>query len=156
MSRPSKFLVLTIVVIFLLACGSVSQPLQNPENQTATAQSRGVETFKAYATSMPEVDNVFAPEGAPVQEWKGIPVMPQATAGQEFAAKNTYSFQANVTIQEVQDFYSEKLTALGWGQPYEIPSEEDAGLMVFQKESSTLTITITAWDDYSVITLTLK
>jgi hypothetical protein len=81
--------------------------------------------------------------------------MPQATAGQEFAATNTYSFKATVTLQEVRDFYNEELTALGWTQPFDIPNEGEAGLMVFQKDASVLTIAITASEDSTVVVLTL-
>lgn len=160
MSRLSKFLAVTLVVVFLLACAISTPPLEDTQNLVETAQAMGtaipVETLKALGTNIPDLENIFDPEGAPLQEWKGIPVMPQATAGQEFTANNTYSFKSNVTIKEVQDFYTERLPALGWEQPFNIPGEEDAGLMIFQKEGSTLAITITAWDEYTVIVLALQ
>jgi hypothetical protein len=181
MSRLSKYLTVTILVVFLLACNFVTQPLTDAENLVATAQSIGsaipvetlqalpsmipaetlqalpslVPTIDAFVTSMPDIGNIFDPQGVPAQEWKGIPIMTQATAGQEFPETNTYSFKANVTLKDVQDFYTEKLTAAGWNQPYDIPVEGENGIMVFQKESSSLTITITAWEGYSVIALTL-
>lgn len=160
MSRLSKFLTVTIVVIFLLACSFITQPIQDTENLAKTAQAVGsaipVETLEAFGTSMPNLENVFNPQGTPVQEWKGIPVMPQATAGQEFPEQNTYSFKANITIKEVQDFYTEKLTALGWEQPFDIPAEGDAAIMIFQKDDSSLTITITSWEEYFVVLLSLQ
>jgi hypothetical protein len=156
---------------FLLACNFVTQPVRDVENLAETAQSIGsaipietlqalpsaipAETLEALATNMPDFGNILNPQGAPVQEWKAIPIMPQATVGQEFSENNTYSFKANVTPKEVQDFYNEKLTALGWNQPFDVPIEGDAGIMVFQKGSSVLTVTITSSEGSSVVVLTL-
>ncbi|RPI92445.1 MAG: hypothetical protein EHM40_12960 [Chloroflexi bacterium] len=159
MSRLPKFLTLIVVVLFLLACSFLSQPVQDAENLAETAQSIGsaipVETLNALATNMPDFGNILNPQGAPVQQWMDIPIMPQATAGQEFIEKNAYSFQANATMQDVQAFYNEKLTALDWDQPYEVPMEDDAGLMIFQKENSILSITITSSEDSVVVILKL-
>ena len=81
--------------------------------------------------------------------------MSQATAGQEFSENNTYSFKANATVQDVQNFYKEQLTALGWSQPFDFPLEAEGGLMVFQKEDSTLTITVTSPEESVVVLLTM-
>jgi hypothetical protein len=113
-------------------------------------------TIEAFATNMPDIGNVLDPQGAPLQEWKGIPIMSQATAGQEFPESNIYSFKANVTSQEVQNFYTEKLTALGWTQPFEIPNEgQEVGMILFQKGSNALTIMIMSSEGSLVVTLTL-
>jgi hypothetical protein len=159
MSRLPKFLTFIVVVLFLLACSFLGQPAPDAENLAETAQSMGsaipVETLNALATNMPDFGNILSPQGAPVQQWKDIPIMPQATAGQEFTEKNAYSFQASATMQDVQAFYTEKLTPLGWNQPYEVPMEDDAGLMIFQKENSILSITITSSEDSVVVILKL-
>src|SRR5512144_2077250 len=181
MSRLSKVLAITIVVVFLLACNAVLQPVKDAQQLAETAQSIGsvipVETLKAlpseipagtlealpslaptleaFMTKIPDVGNVLNPQGTPVQEWKDIPVMPQATAGQEFPESNIYSFKANVTAQEVQSFYNDKLTALGWKQPFGAAGQGDAGIMFFQKDNNSLTITIIASQGATVVTLTL-
>jgi hypothetical protein len=181
MSRLSKILAITIVLVFLLACNFVTQPFRDAENLAATAQAIGsalpmetlqalpsaipaetlqalpslAPTLEAFATNMPDIGNIFNPQGTPAQEWRDIPIMAEATAGQEFAETNTYSFKVNATAQEVQEFYNEQLMPLGWTQPFEIPLEGDAGIMVFQNGSSTLTVTITSSDGSSVVVLTL-
>jgi hypothetical protein len=172
MSRISKFLAVTIVVVFLLACNFVTQPLRDTQNLAETAQAIGSSipmetlqalpsafpagTFEAFATSMPDIGNILDPQGTPVQEWKGIPIMPQATAGQEFPESNIYSFKANVTSQEVQDFYDEKLAALGWTQPFAIPNESgEMSMILFQKGSNALTIMVLSSEGSVVVTLTL-
>ncbi len=178
MSRVSKILAITIVVLFVLACNFVTQPVSDAQNLAKTAQALGTsipietlqalpslipaETLQALPSALPtfealatNIGNMLNPQGAPIPEWNGIPIMPQATAGQEFSANNTYSFKATATAQEVQDFYNEKLTALGWTQPFKFPAEGNTAVMVFQKENGVLTITITTSDNTTVVLLTL-
>jgi hypothetical protein len=182
MSRTSKFLTITIIVIFLLACNFVSQPFNDAENLAATAQAFGsaipletlqalpslipeqtlqalpsaIPSVEAFTTSMPDIGNLLNPQGTPVEEWKGIPIMPSATAGQEFPESNMYSFKTASTPQEVQDFYNEKLTALGWNQPFEVPSDQGGmGMTLFQKGSNSLTIMIISSEGSTVVNLTL-
>jgi hypothetical protein len=81
--------------------------------------------------------------------------MPDAVSGQEFSENNTYSFKANVTAKQVQDFYNEKLAALGWSQPFDVPFQEDGGIMVFRKEQSSLAITVTSSEGSVVVLLVL-
>jgi len=185
MSRLSKILSLMVLLVFLLACNFVTQPFNEAQNLAQTAQALGttipietlqalpsaiasvipretlealpstVPTLQALASSLPDFGNMFDPQGTPVQEWRGIPILPQATAGQEFSENNTYSFKANVTAKEVQDFYNEKLAALGWSQPFSLPIESQGGLLVFQKEQSSLAITITVTEGSAVVLLVL-
>ena len=185
MSRLSKILSLLVLLVFLLACNFVTQPLNDAQNLAQTAQALGttipietlqalpsaiasaipretlealpstVPTLQALASSLPDFGNMFDPQGTPVQEWRGIPILPQAIAGQEFSENNTYSFKANVTPKEVQDFYDEKLAALGWSQPFSLPIQSEGGLLVFQKEQSSLAITITTTEGSVVVLLVL-
>lgn len=182
MSRLSKFLSLTVVVVFLLACNFVTQPIRDAQNLAETAQSVTtlipVETLQALPTFIPSVipeetlealpsalptvealatdfGNSLNPQGTPVQEWRGIPIMPQATAGEEFSATDTYSFRVNATAQEIQGFYNQELSALGWNQPFEVPLEAEGGFLFFQKEDSVLTVFITPSEGSVVVLLTL-
>ena len=182
MSRLSKILSLIVLLVFLLACNFVTQPLNDAQNLARTAQAvasslpvetlqaaasqiasaipqetlqalpSAIPTLQALASSLPDFGNMFDPQGTPVQEWRGIPILPEATAGQEFSENNTYSFKANVTAKDVQDFYTEKLEALGWNQPFSLPIQAEGGLLVFQKEQSSLAITIT-FSEGSVVVL---
>jgi hypothetical protein len=182
MSRLSKILSLIVLLVFLLACNFVTQPLNDAQNLAQTAQAvasslpvetlqaaasqiasaipqetlqalpSAIPTLQALASSLPDFGNMFDPQGTPVQEWRGIPILPEATAGQEFSENNTYSFKANVTAKDVQDFYTEKLEALGWNQPFSLPIQAEGGLLVFQKEQSSLAITIT-FSEGSVVVL---
>ena len=183
MSRLSKFLVVLVAVLFVLACNFVTQPVKDVQNLAGTAQAIGTqipiqtlealptvfasavpaETLEALPSALPTFEAIatqfggfFNPQGTPVQEWNGIPIMPQATAGQEFSEQSTYSFRANVTTKQVQDFYNEKLTALGWTQAFSFPIQAEGGVMLFQKDSNTLTVTMAASEGSVAVVLTLK
>jgi hypothetical protein len=185
MSRLSKFLSLTVLLSFVLACNFVTQPINDAQNLAQTAQAIGttipietlqalpsaiasaipqetlqalpsaVPTLEALASALPDFGDMFNPQGAPVPEWRGIPVPPEAIAGQEFSENNTYSFKTNLTAQQIQDFYNEKLTALGWEQPFSFPMGEEGGLMSFQKEQSSLAVTIIPSEGSIVVLLVL-
>ena len=184
MSRVSKILMVSVVVVFVLACNFVTQPVKDVKNLAGTAEAIGsaipietlqalpsaiasvipAETLQALPSSAPTIEalatqfgNVLNPQGAPAQEWKGIPIMPEATAGQEFTenGNNLYSFKANTTAKEVQDFYKDKMTALGWQQSFSMPGGSEGGFMAFQKDNSFLTIVITPSEGSVVVLLTL-
>ena len=181
MSRLSKILMVLGLILFVLACNFATQPIEDVQNIAGTAQSLAsaipIQTLQALATAIPSVipeetlqalpsavptfealatqfGNFFNPQGTPVSEWNGIPIMPQATAGQEFDSTN-YSFRVGVTAQEVQDFYNTQLTNLGWTQPFNIPGGAEAGLMLFEKDGQNLTITIVSMEGSTVVLLTL-
>jgi hypothetical protein len=168
MSRLTKFLSLSVLILFILACSTVTQPIKDVQEIAGTAQSFAtsmpVETLKALASQIPAstlqaLPTSFAgyldPQGTPVSEWNGIPIMSQATAGQEFTDTHTYSFKANATVKEVEDFYNAKLPDLGWSAFFSMPGSESGAVLVFNKDSSVLTITITATEGSVVAILTM-
>ena len=166
MPRISKLLLITLLVVFLLACQLVTGPIDSVKNTANTAQAVVTEavslatqaaplgTLIANPSAIPDFGNFFDPQGAPVAEWNGIPVMSQATAGQEFN-ENTYSFKANATVQEAQDFYNEQMINLGWSHTISMPGDAEGAILVFSKDSSILTVTITTVEGSLVVILTL-
>lgn len=184
MSRLSKILMVSIVILFVLACNFVTQPVKDVQNLAGTAQAIGSaipietlqalpsavasvlppETLEALPSAAPTIEalatvfgDITNPQGTPVQEWKGVPIMPQATVGQEFtqANANIYSFKANASAKDVQDFYKGQLTPLGWKEPLDMPVGAEGGIMTFQKENSTLIITITVSQGTALVMLTM-
>lgn len=181
MSRLNKFISITIFVMFILACNFVTQPIKDVQNVAGTAQSIAsalpIETIQALASqvatqvpagtleALPSIvpslealatdfGNMFNPQGTPVEAWNDIPIMPEATAGQEFDSQ-TYSFKINVTVQEVQTYYNEQLPGLGWTQTFNVPSDANGAIMLFSKGSNVLTLTITTMEGSTVVMLTL-
>ena len=186
MSRFTKYLLLFLLILFVLACNAVTQPLNQAQDLAATAQSIAsalpVETLQALATQvatqipvetlqalpsmaprleavasqLPDISNFFNPEGTPVSEWRGVPVMPQATAGQEFAESNTYSFKVDATVKEAQDYYTAELAKLGWTSSFSMPGNETVAVLTFQKENQFLTVTITETNGAVVVLLSFN
>lgn len=171
MSRLSKYLLLSILIVFVLACATVTQPIEDVQNIAGTAQSFAtalpvetlkalasqvpVETLQALPSEMPDFEGYVNPQGTPVSEWKGIPIMPQATAGEEFTDTPTYSFKADATVQEAQDFYNTQLVDLGWSSFFSLPSDANGAIQAFQKDNNILTVTIADVNGSVLVILTL-
>lgn len=173
MTRPSKFLLLFVLLIFVLACNVVTKPFKDVQNIAGTAESFAtsmpvetlqalpsafpVQTLESLQTSIPDLENFnyLNPQGEPVAEWKDIPIMPQATVGQEFS-DSVYSFKTNATSQEIQDFYNTQLENLGWTSVFSLPIESEGGVLSFSKGDSFIAITITPYGDETVVILTLS
>jgi hypothetical protein len=171
MTRLTKFISLTILVLFILACNTVTQPMKDVQNLAGTAESFAtampidtlkavaseipVSTLEALPSAMPDIEGFFNPEGTPVSEWNGIPVMPQATAGEEFKDSSTYSFKVNATVKEAQDFYNTELPKIGWSSSFEMPGNDTVAVQMYQKENDFLTVTITNTNGSVVVVLTM-
>ena len=170
MSRLSKYVLLLAAIVFILACNTVTKPITDVQNVAGTVESVAsalpiktlqafatnmpVETLQAVSSALPNFGDMVNPQGDPVAEWNGIPVMSQATAGQEFAESNTYSFKADATVKEATDFYNGEMTKLGWSSTFNIPGDENFALLSFSKDSNFANITITFTDGFIVVQLT--
>ena len=185
MSRRTKYISLSLLVLFVLACNAVTQPFDQARDAVGTVQSIAtampIQTLQALATQVstrvpagtiealpslmpsleaigsqiPDIGNFFNPQGTPVSEWKGIPIMSQATAGQEFAANTTYSYKVDASIEDVQQFYKTELEKLGWKSFFNMPSDSSGSVQVYQKDSSILTITIVETEGNVVVMLSM-
>jgi hypothetical protein len=169
MSRTSKILLLIMLVVFTLACNAVNQRVNEVQDIAKTAEAIGsaipietlqalpsaipMETLEAAATSIPDFEKMFNPQGEPVAEWNGIPIMEQATAGQEHDANN-YSFKFTGTTKEAVDFYNDQMVKLGWTSMFSMPGNEAGAVLAFQKDDSVLTITVVTTDADTVVILT--
>ncbi|HEY5731253.1 MAG TPA: hypothetical protein VIS72_14460 [Anaerolineales bacterium] len=160
MSRLSKYLLLFVLIVFVLACNFVTQPISDAQEAVETVQSFAtampLETLQSFATSMPletivaipsampDIGDITDPQDEPLAEWNGIPVMPVATAGAE--SSDLYSFKAQATVTEVFDYYKAEMVNLGWTEFFSVPDTGGGALLTFEKEGSTATITITSID----------
>ena len=122
---------------------------------TSQALPAATSTADVLATTMPDSGGILNPQGPPLGEWRGIPIMPEAVAGQEFTPDNAYSFRVNTSAKDVQDFYTETLSELGWSQPFESSFDAHGGTMTFRKVGSSLTITVTPLEDSVVVLLVM-
>jgi hypothetical protein len=172
-SRVPKFLMFVLPVLLILSCNLVTQPISDVQNLAGTAEAMAtqgggpLETAMATPSEMPgfmstmipggvpDVSQYLNPSGKPAADWNGLPIMPQATAGQEFSS-NTYSFEVDATAADVQSFYDDKLKALGWTQPFSLGIGSEGGEMLFTKDNNILSVTITPSDNGVVVVLELQ
>ena len=108
-------------------------------------------TLQAQVGSMGFLMNIsqyFHPVGTPLQSWHDVPVMPQATAGQEFNV-HVYSYVDAATLSEAQQYYAGKLAALGITNPpaYGSAGTGSQGYHGVDFFSYELTIVLTSYDD---------
>jgi len=173
MSRMSKFLLLITLIVFILACNTVTKPITDVQNGVSTVQSVAssmpIETLQAITTNMPDLASTIEaagtdlpdlgqmenPQGTPATEWNGIPIMSQASAGQEFADASSYSFKGNMTVQEVQDYYNSELVKLGWNSMASLPGSSTGATLLFSKDNSLLTIAVNLSNGETVVIVTL-
>jgi len=156
MSTIYKYTLLTVLIVSTLACGLITNPLSGAKNLASTAEamatSMSVQTLVALPSSIPDVSQYLNPTGKPVSDWNSIPIMPAASAGQEFN-KNTYSFKVSDTLENVQAFYKDKLKALGWSSSFSAQSGGQGGVMLFTKGNNVVSITVIPADNGLVVLL---
>jgi hypothetical protein len=138
-----------IAVVILLgmlplfrSTASVSTPTPN-----ATATSLA-STFNELSSGQPVA---FTSTEKPLASWNGIPIMPEATAGQ---AENVYRYSFRVATDSgaIESFYLEELKTLGW----DLIHSKWLG-MQFTKDERTLLVTTAPHTDLQswVVTLVL-
>ncbi|MCC6299596.1 MAG: hypothetical protein IT314_09875 [Anaerolineales bacterium] len=156
MSRTFKVTLFVMVLLFSLACSLVTNPINDVKNTASTAQALAtdvsqlttaipIETISALPTTIAGVANYFDPQGTPIAEWNGLPIMSQATAGQEFDSSN-YSFKFTGTVKEAVDFYTAALSEAGWSPLVTVPGDEQFATLTYQKDGKFLTVTISNVD----------
>jgi hypothetical protein len=159
-----KLIALSLLLWALVSCSNAVQPTPpamgasealTPVTSKGTQQAPtlAMPTLETIESTVTDPADILNPQGNPALEWRGIPIMPEAVAGQEFV--NAYSFRVNATSQDVQAFYDRRLSELGWSQPFDSSFNEEGGTMTFRKEGSSLTIRVTPSGDSVVVLLVL-
>jgi hypothetical protein len=95
-------------------------------------------TFQALTLGKP---SAFSSTDKPLSNWNGIPIMPQATAGQH-VNDTTYAFRVPVDSGTIESFYSNTLQSQGWN----LEDRRWMG-MKFAKDKNTVLVTIAPVDD---------
>lgn len=165
MSNFRKTLIVIPLLIFIIACQTVTRPLQQAQDTAATAaafatqagefvtQASGLATEIAPVQTFIPQGNPLDPQSPPLSEWKGIPVMPQASAGDE--SDGTYSYKVAATVQEAKDFYAARLPPLGWEESISMPLG-DTAFLVYTMGDETLSITIMLVEDGQLIVMLMR
>lgn len=160
-SRSSRFVFIIALIMFVLACNFVTQPVKDAQQAVQTVQSIAtampletlqsigteipLQTLEALPSEMPDFQNLTDPQGTPMSEWNGVPVMPQATAGGELSG--VYSYKVNATVQEVIDYYEAEMPNRGWQEGFTVPETNGTALLSYEKDSSAIVITIVLESD---------
>jgi hypothetical protein len=104
-------------------------------------------------SATPDIVSELLPEGQPASEWKGIPIMPGAIAGE--GDEEGYVFAIQATPQQVQDYYQLELGKLGW-QSYAQADGDSSRMLIFMNSASTtLTISIIAKGENVLVLLAM-
>lgn len=170
MSRISRVLLLISLIVFTLACNFITQPINQAQEAVETVQSLAtalpIETLQSFATAlplatiealpsaMPDIGNAMDPQGAPLPEWNGIPIISSATSGEETGG--IYSFKADATVSEAFDYYKTEMVNLGWTEFFSMPETGSGALLTFEKDSRLATITISSNGDGILVFLTYQ
>jgi hypothetical protein len=180
MNNSRKYLVLVPILLFILACQAVMRPIEQAQGAGSTAVAAATDIVNAMTqvsgfateagdfvtqispigtaigipTDMMVRPDFFNPQDPPLTEWNGIPVMPEAIAGDE--SDGLYGYTIKVEVKAVEEFYAGKLPALGWTEQFSMPGTSGMAILVYQKDNQTLTVTITSLQDHLLVMFTLQ
>ncbi len=88
------------------------------------------------------------PTGTPLDEWQGIPIHPDALAGEE--TQGSYVFTAALSVADIETYYKLEMPRRGWGLLATGQGGTGAILLIFQKESQMATISVLVVDSDTV------
>lgn len=159
-----------LIMILLSACGTISVeptptaiPTQIPSNTpapTETATFIPTESPQPTQTVSPTAtENVSAglyPEGTPLGDWEGIPIMLQAITGEGDA--ESYRFSIALSSDEVQKYYDEELAKLGWGIFAVGANDSGTGakIIFYKKNNELMTMSLIPLDNDLLLVMFVK
>ncbi len=162
-----KIIVKTIVKAIMFSGLIISLASCNTFMPRPTETAVPTETSLPTSTSTPESTNTPVvstetpsafvlpmPSGKPLSEWEGIPVMPNAIAGE--GDSGGYSFTINASPDEIQRFYEKELGSLGWNMFASGQGSTDAVMLIFMKDAGTLSVSVIPQPDGSMYVLLVK
>ena len=144
---------LFLLILFLTACSNFIQTTPNiVPTLTLTIVPMLIPTNTSQLpTETPDAVTALIPEGQPASEWNGIPIMPDAIAGE--GDGESYVFTIKATPQQVQEYYQLELGKLGW-QPFATGNGDSSLMLMFTNNASaTLTVRIIAKGDEVLVLL---
>ncbi len=160
MKTVGQAILISALVITLASCSTFApQPTETPiptETSLPTATNTPNPTNTPTKTPIPptETPSLPMPSGKPASEWEGIPVMPNAIAGE--GDSKGYSFTINATPEEIQSFYEKELGKQGWNLLAGGQGTANAILLIFMKDVNTLSVSIIPQPDGIMYVLLVK
>jgi hypothetical protein len=163
MKTIGKAIILSVLVTALASCNALSpKPTETPTptatslpSSTSTPQPTNTPTETPVPpTETPSAPVLSMPSGNPSSEWEGIPVMPNAIAGE--GDSTGYAFTINASPDEIQEYYEQELGKLGWNMLASGQGTTNAILLIFMKDTSTFSVSIIPQTDGVMYVLLVK
>ena len=151
-----KKTIVAILFLFMLVLAACSNFIQPNPTVTLTLTLTAIPTLALTnmplpSTETPDAVAALIPEGQPASEWNGIPIMPDAIAGE--GDEESYVFTIKATPQQVQEYYQLELGKLGW-QPFATGNGDSSLMLMFTNNASAaLTVSIIAKGDEVLVLL---
>lgn len=145
----------------ILSCSAATTPSPTitPKNPPTTIPPTYTSTPSFTATPEPtytpteepptptEVGFILPlPEGDPVSNWNGVPIMPGAIKGEE-SESDAYIFTIQSGIDDIQAFYIKELPKSGWDLLAVGEGDTNNVIMIFMGEKGTFTVSILIVDE---------
>lgn len=165
MKTANKMTLLSVLAVALAACGlftpePTATPIPSPtKTALPTLTSTPWPTNTPIPTPVPPTETpstpaLQMPTGKPASEWEGIPIMPDAIAGE--GDSEGYSFTIDASLEEVQTFYETKLAKLGWSSFASGQGTTGAVMLIFMKGTDVLSVSIIPQADGILYVLLVK
>jgi hypothetical protein len=137
-----KKLIAASLFFLMIALAACSNRIDSNRTAISSTSTDALTNTPFPASKTPDVVGTIVPQGQPASEWQGIPIMPQAIAGE--GDEESYVFTIKAMPQQVQDYYQVELGKLGW-QPFATENRGSSQLLMFTNATSeTLTVSIIA------------
>ena len=169
MKTISKIIVILVLVMALTSCSAFApKPTETPvptatslptltstpEPTITPAPTKEPTQTPVPPTETPSAPVLTMPTGKPVANWEGIPVMPNAIAGD--GDSKGYTFTIKATPDEVQKFYEKAMAKLGWNMFASGQGTTSAILLIFLKDTDTASVSIIPQPDGVMYVLLVK
>lgn len=139
-----KIIAISLLLLMLISCSDPAQPLPT---MTAIATLRA--TVAPTPSSAPPT---VIPSAQSTVAWNGIPIMPDASAGE--GDEEGYVFTIRATPAQVREYYQLELGKLGWQLLSQEQGDSSITLLFTNSASATVTVSIIAKDEQALVLLT--
>ena len=167
MKNAAQTILFVLLLITLCSCSTFAPaPTETPiptatslPTATPTPAPTDTATLAPSKTLVPPTETpsepvLPLPSGEPASEWEGIPVMPNALAGE--GDSSGYTFTTNASLDEIQTFYETELQKLGWSVFASGQGTTDAVILMFMKDAGILSVSIIPQSDGTMYVLLVK
>jgi len=167
MSKTGKAMVFSVLLMTLASCNTLRpKPTETPiptetslPTSTNTPEPTNTPTNTPTKTPVPPTETASdpvlpTPSGKPASEWEGIPVMPNAIAGE--GDSKGYFFTIDAPLDEIQNYYEAELAKLGWNLMASGQGTTNTVMLIFINDTGPLSISIIPQSDGIMYVLIVK